>query len=264
MMRALFSAASGTLAQQFNIDVIANNVANVNTTGFKKVRAEFQDLLSQTFKAAGATLSSGTIDPTTIQVGLGTKVSATQRVFLPGSVVQTGNTYDLAIMGDGFFQVQLPSGENAYTRDGTFKVDANGLMVTSDGYPMNPNITIPNDAVQVSISTDGTVSVQQAGQSTLSQVGNIQLARFSNPAGMESVGRNLFRETPASGTPIQGQPGQGPLAGTTIEQGALEGSNIQIVEELVNLITAQRAFEANSKVIRAGDTALAQINQITG
>ncbi len=264
MMRALFSAASGTLAQQFNIDVIANNVANVNTSGFKRVRAEFQDLMSQTFKAAGATLSSGTIDPTNIQVGLGTKVSATQRVFLPGAVIQSGNTYDIAIMGDGFFQVQLPSGENAYTRDGTFKVDANGLMVTSDGYPMTPNITVPNDAVQVSISTDGTVSVQQAGQATMSQVGSIQLARFSNPAGLESAGRNLFKETPASGTPVQGQPGQGPLAATTIQQGALEGSNVQIVEELVNLITAQRAFEANSKVIRASDNALAQINQITG
>jgi len=262
MMRALYSAASGTLAQQFNIDVIANNVANVNTSGFKKVRTEFQDLLSQTFKAPGALTAQGTTVPTGIQVGLGTKVSATQRVFLPGSVVQTGNTFDMSIQGEGFFQVLMPSGETAYTRDGSFKMDANGLLVTSDGYPMSPNITIPTDATQVVISGDGSISVRQPGSNTLNAVGNLQLARFSNPAGLESVGRNLFMETPGSGTALQGQPGQGAFAATNIQQGSLEGSNVQIVEELVNLISAQRAFEANSKVISSGDQALQTINNI--
>lgn len=260
MLRALHTAATGSQSQQFNIDIIANNVANVNTTGYKKARAEFEDLLSQTYSAAGSVGAQGTTDPVGIQVGLGVQVSATQRIFLPGSIQQTGNPLDLAIQGDGFFQVQTDSGTVAYTRDGSFKRDANGTMVTSDGYPVQPNVTIPSDATEIVIGLNGTISVRQAGSNTLNQVGQLQLARFSNPAGMESIGRNLFEETPASGSPIQGTAGQGDFAKTTITQGFLEGSNVQIVEELINLISAQRAFEANSKVIQASDELLKTAN----
>lgn len=256
MLRAMYTAATGSQAQQFNIDIIANNVANVNTTGYKKSRAEFQDLLSQTYQAAGSLSDQGTTDPVGIQVGLGVQVSATQRVFLPGSIAQTGNPLDMAIQGDGFFQVQLDSGEVAYSRDGSYKRDANGTLVTSDGYPLQPNITIPNDATEIVIGLNGTVSVRQAGSTDLNQIGQIQLVRFANPAGLESIGRNLFQRTPASGDAIQGTAGQGDFAKTTINQGFLEGSNVQIVEELINLIASQRAFEANSKVIKASDDIL--------
>ncbi|MDX2085813.1 MAG: flagellar basal-body rod protein FlgG [Candidatus Melainabacteria bacterium] len=262
MLRALYTAATGAETQQFHIDVIANNVANVNTTGFKKVRAEFQDLLSQTFATPGAIGAQGTTDPSGIQVGLGAVVSATQRVFLPGSIVQTGNPLDISIQGDGFFQVLLDSGEIAYTRDGTFKRDATGQIVTSDGYPLQPGLTVPNDATEIVIGIDGTVSVRQAGSVQLNDIGQIQLVRFSNPAGLESIGRNLFSQTPASGDPIQGVAGQAEFSRTTVNQGFLENSNVQIVEELINLITAQRAFEANSKVMTASDEMLRTINNV--
>lgn len=262
MLRALYTAATGAMTQQFHIDVTANNVSNVNTTGFKKVRAEFQDLISQTFNAPGSIGEQGTTDPVGVQVGLGTVVSATQRVFLPGSVVQTGNPLDLAIQGEGFFQVQLDNGDIAYTKDGTWKRDANGQVVTSDGYPMTPNITIPSDTTEIVVALNGTVSVRQAGSVNLNQVGQIQLTRFANPTGLESIGRNLFIETPGSGTPIQGIAGQGEFAKTTINQGYLENSNVQIVEELINLIAAQRAFEANTNVMRAGNEILGAVNNI--
>jgi flagellar basal-body rod protein FlgG len=260
MLRALYTAATGSQSQQFNIDVISNNVANVNTTGYKKARAEFQDLLSQTYQAAGALTSQGTTHPVGVQVGLGVQVAATQRVFLPGSIQQTGNPLDLAIQGDGFFQVQRDSGDIGYTRDGNFKRDANGTLVTSDGYPVQPNITIPNDATDVVIGLNGAVSVRQSGSTNLNQIGQIQLARFANPAGLESIGHNLYSQTPASGTATQGTPGQGDFSKTTLSQGFTEGSNVQIVEELINLITAQRAFEANSKVIKASDEILQTTN----
>lgn len=260
MLRALYTAATGSQSQQFNIDVIANNVSNVNTTGYKKARAEFQDLLSQTYSAPGSLGSQGTTDPVGTQVGLGVKVAATQRIFLPGSVQQTGNPLDLAIQGDGFFQVQTDSGLVAYTRDGNLKRDASGTLVTSDGYPIQPNINIPNDATEIVIGLNGTVSVRQSGSTNLNQVGQLQLARFSNPAGLDSIGRNLYQLTPASGNPITGAAGQGDFANTTITQGFVEGSNVQIVEELINLITAQRAFEANSKVIQASDELLKTAN----
>jgi flagellar basal-body rod protein FlgG len=260
MLRALYTAATGSQSQQFNIDVIANNVSNVNTTGYKKARAEFQDLLSQTYSAPGALGSQGTTDPIGTQVGLGVKVAATQRIFLPGSIQQTGNPLDLAIQGDGFFQVQTDSGAVAYTRDGNFKRDASGTLVTSDGYPVQPNISIPNDATEIVIGLNGTVSVRQPGSANLNQIGQLQLARFANPAGLDSIGRNLFQLTPASGNPVTGAAGQGDFANTTITQGFTEGSNVQIVEELINLISAQRAFEANSKVIQASDEVLKTAN----
>ncbi|MBX2859610.1 MAG: flagellar basal-body rod protein FlgG [Vampirovibrio sp.] len=262
MLRALYTAATGAYSQQFNLDIIANNVSNVNTTGFKKVRAEFQDLLSQTYETAGSIGGQGTTDPVGIQVGLGTEVAATQRVFLPGSVFQTGNPLDIAVQGDGFFQVQLDSGDVAYTRDGTWKRDANGQVVTSDGYPLQPAITIPSDTTEIVIGINGVVSVRQSGSTDLNQIGQIQLARFANAAGMESIGRNLFVQTPGSGDPILGTAGQGEFAKTTINQGFLENSNVQIVEELINLIAAQRAFEANSNVMQAGDEMLQVVNNI--
>jgi flagellar basal-body rod protein FlgG len=262
MLRSLYTAATGALTQQFNIDVIANNVANVNTTGYKKVRTEFQDLLSQSYSVAGSLSDQGTTDPTGIQVGLGVVVSGTQRVFLPGSVVQTGNQTDLAIQGDGFFQVQMDGGQIAYTRDGSFKRDAAGQMVTSDGYIVQPGINIPNDATEIIVAQNGTVSVRQAGAPEINQVGQIQLVRFANPAGLESIGRNLFVNTPASGDPVQGVAGQGEFGKTTLNQGFLENANVQIVEELINLITAQRAFEANSNVIKASDQVLQKVTNI--
>jgi flagellar basal-body rod protein FlgG len=262
MLRALYTAATGAQAQQFNLDVIANNVANVNTTGFKKARTEFHDLLSQTYSVAGAVGDQGTTDPTGVQVGLGVVVSATQRVFLPGSVVQTGNPLDIAIQGDGFFQVQQDNGDIAYTRDGSLKRDAAGSLVTSDGYPVQPAITIPSDASEVVVGLNGTVSVRQAGSPDLTQVGQLQLVRFSNPAGLESSGRNLYSRTPASGDPIEGTAGQAEFGKTTLNQGFLENSNVQIVEELINLITAQRAFEANSNVIKSADQVLQKVNNI--
>ncbi len=262
MMRALYTSATGAQAQQFNIDIIANNVANVNTSGYKKTRAEFQDLLSQTFQAAGALTAEGTFDPVGVQVGLGVSVSATQRIFLEGSVIQTGNPLDLAIQGDGFFQILQPDGTTAYSRDGTFKRDANGQLVTSDGYLLQPNITIPVDATEIVIALDGNIFVRQSGSTTLNQVGQIQVAKFSNVAGLESIGRNLFSETPGSGTAIQGTAGTGQFGNTSINQGFIENSNVQIVEELINLIAAQRAFEANSKVMRAADEVLSNVNNI--
>ena len=262
MLRALYTAATGSLAQQFNIDTIANNVANVNTTGYKKVRAEFHDLLSQTYAAPGTLGAQGTVDPVGVQVGLGVAVSATQRVFIPGSIVQTGNPLDIAIQGDGFMQVQLDSGDVAFSRDGTLKRDANGTLVTSDGYPIQPAITIPNDTTEIIIGLDGTINLRQSGSTTLTQAGQLQLVRFANPAGLESIGRNLFIQTPGSGDPVQGTAGQAELAKTTINQGFLENSNVQVVEELINLITAQRAFEANSNVIKAADHILQYTNNI--
>lgn len=262
MLRSLSSAQTGAITEQTNIDIIANNIANVNTTAYKKVRAEFQDLLSQTLSSPGTIGEQGTTDPSGIQIGLGTLISATQRIFLAGSINQTGNSLDLAIQGDGFFQVQLDNGSIAYTRDGTFKKDANGALVTSDGYPLQPSITIPQDASEIVVAVNGTINIRQAGSSEFTQAGQIQLVRFSNPAGLESIGRNLFAETPATGSPVQGTAGQSEFSRTTINQGYLETSNVQVVEELINLITAQRAFEADSKVIKVSDEILQTVNNV--
>jgi flagellar basal-body rod protein FlgG len=263
MLRALFTAVTGANSQQLNIDVISNNIANVNTTGFKKVRAEFQDLLNQNLKSPGIQTDVGTITPVGIQVGLGVKTAATQRVFLQGPVVETGNALDLAIAGDGFFQVQLEDGSFAYTRDGNLKRDANGQLVTTDGYIVQPGLTIPNDTADIVIGSNGTISVRQTGQTTLNQIGQIQVAKFANPAGLEDIGNNLFRENPAAGDPILGTAGQGDLANTRLQQRFTETSNVQLVEEITRLIMAQRAFEANTKVITTSDEVLQTVNRIT-
>jgi flagellar basal-body rod protein FlgG len=258
MLRALWTAATGMEAQQLNIDVIANNLANVNTTGFKKSRADFQDLLYQTIREAGAKSSADTIYPTGIQLGLGARNGAIQKVFLQGDFQQTQNPFDLAIEGKGFFQIAQPNGETAYTRAGAFKQDEQGRLVTSDGYPVEPQITIPADALTITIGTDGTVSVVQAGQNSPTAVGQMQIVTFSNDAGLNSLGRNLYSETEASGSPTLGTPGENGLG--TLLQGYLELSNVNISEELVNMIVGQRAYEVNSKAIQTADEMLQTAN----
>jgi len=260
MMRSLWSAASGMTAQQFSIDTIANNLANVNTTGFKKSRVDFQDLLYQSVRYAGTPVSAGAQIPTGIQLGHGVRPVATQKMFSQGTFMQTNNALDVVIEGDGFFQVLLPDGTIAYTRDGAFKKDGDGRIVTSDGYPLEPEILIPEDAVSINIGSDGTVSVLQAGSDQPESVGNIELVRFINPAGLRSMGGNLFTATVASGEPSVGTPG---LYGFgSLAQGYLEMSNVQVVEEMVNMIVAQRAYETNSKAIQASDDMLQTANNL--
>ncbi len=260
MIRSLYTAATGMSAQQVNMDVTANNLANVNTTGFKKSRADFQDLLYQTIRVAGATQGQGVELPTGVQVGLGTRLAATQKVFTQGDFQTTGNELDMVIEGKGFFQVTLPSGEVAYTRDGSLKMDGEGRVVTSDGYPIDPEISIPSGATSISVGKDGTVSVKLAGQTEPEDAGQIQLVNFLNPAGLESMGGNLYRVSAASGEPIVGTPGQDGLG--TLAQGTVEMSNVKVVEEMVNLIIAQRAYEVNSKAIQASDEMLSLANNI--
>ena len=260
MIRALWTAASGMQAQQLNIDVVANNLANVNTTGFKKSRADFQDLMYQNLKTTGAPSTSNTQIPTGIQVGLGVKTAAVSKMFTAGNINQTGNELDLAIEGDGFFQVQMPDGTTAYSRAGSFKKDSQGRVVTSDGYPMLPEITIPNNATQVTIGNDGTVTVLQSGQSTPTNVGTIQLATFSNPAGLSSLGKNLYMNTDASGEATTGTAGQNGVG--TLSQGFLEMSNVSVMEEMVNMIIGQRAYEINSKAVQTADEMLQQANNL--
>jgi flagellar basal-body rod protein FlgG len=238
-------------AQSLNIDVISNNLANVSTPGFKKSRADFQDLLYETIRPAGTTSANGNQIPTGIQLGEGTRPVATQKIFIQGSYQHTDNQLDLAIEGDGFFQIMQPSGQVAYSRSGAFKLDSNGNIVNSDGYPLEPPITIPNNSTSVTIGTDGTVSVLQSGNVQPSQIGTINLAKFINPAGLSSIGRNLYLQTAASGTATTGQAGLNGMG--TISQGNLEMSNVSVVDEMVNMITAQRAYEINSKAIQTSD-----------
>ena len=260
MIRALYSASSGMQAQQFNLDTIANNLANVNTTGFKKMRVDFQDLLYQTIRAPGTIGAQGTTIPTGVQVGYGARPVATQRIFSQGDYQQTDNPLDLVIEGDGFFQVQRPDGTVAYTRAGAFKKDGTGRVVTSEGYVLQPNVTLPPDAKNVTVGSDGTVSVTLANQTTAQQLGTIQLASFVNPAGLQSVGRNLFTPTQASGPAITGTPGTQGMG--TISQGFLELANVKVVEEMVAMITTQRAYEANSKAIQTADDMLGISNNL--
>ena len=260
MIRSLFTAATGMTAQQLNLDVVANNLANVNTTGFKRSRVDFQDLLYQTLRSAGATQAQGVQVPTGIQVGLGTRAAAIQKIFSQGDFQQTGNPLDIVIEGDGFFQVLTPNGETAYTRDGSFKMDSQGRLVDSDGYPMQPEITIPAEATNISVGADGTVTVNLPGQTTPSEVGQIQLVKFLNPAGLSSQGRNLFAPSAASGDPVTGTPGANGF-GTTAP-GFIELSNVKVVEEMVNMIVAQRAYEINSKSIQTADEMLSIANNM--
>lgn len=254
MIRALHTAATGMDAQQQRIDVIANNLANVNTTGFKKSRADFQDLLYQNTKVPGTSASQGVAAPTGMQVGTGVRTASTHRSFSEGDLAQTGNQFDIAIEGRGFFQISLPGGEQAYTRSGNFEIDQQGQLVTPDGYLLEPSIAIPPGATAVTIAADGTVSATVAGETAATEVGQLQLVDFVNPGGLESIGRNFYKATTASGDPQVGPPGLQGL-GTTA-QGFLEMSNVKVVEEMINLISSQRAYEINSKVIQASDEML--------
>jgi len=260
MIKALWTAATGMQAQQVNMDVIANNLANVNTTGFKRSRADFQDLLYQTVKQAGASSTSGTELPTGIQIGLGTRTAAVQRVYSQGDLSKTDNDLDLAIEGSGFFQVELPSGDTGYSRSGAMKKDGTGRMTTSDGYPISPAITIPENATRVGIGEDGTVTAYLDGSTEGTQIGTIELAMFSNQAGLSGMGRNLFLETPASGAPITGIPGETGFG--TLSQGYLEGSNVSVMDAMVNMIAGQRAYEINSKAIKTADEMLQMANNV--
>jgi flagellar basal-body rod protein FlgG len=259
MMRALYSAASGMIAQQYNMDTISNNLANVNTTGFKGNMAHFQDLIYQTIQAPGSPIGAAIV-PVGQDVGLGVKVGSSEKLFSQGSLVQTSNPLDVAVNGDGFFQITMPDGTTAYTRDGHFTVDANGSVVTSDGYFIQPQITVPQNATQLNVGSDGTVTAQVPGSSTPQNLGQLTLARFVNNAGLAPQGSNLFLQTAASGPPIVTQPG---LNGAgTLQGGWLENSNVQVVNEIVNMIVAQRAYEANSKAIGASDQMLQTAIQI--
>lgn len=260
MLRALYTAASGMQAQQLNIDTIAHNLANVNTTGFKQRRTQFQDLLYQNERNAGTANTSSTDIPVGLQVGLGTKPIATEMIFTQGDYSATDNPLDIVIEGQGFFQIRQPNGQLAYTRAGNFQVNRDGSMVTSDGNLLDPQITIPQDQTGISIGADGTVSVIQAGQTQPQQVGKIEIALFQNPAGLDSIGKNLFTPTQASGDAISGTPGENGLG--TLLSGFQEQSNVSVVEEMVNMIVSQRAYEANSKVIRAADDMLSQANNV--
>lgn len=260
MIRALWTAGTGMSAQQTNLDVIANNIANVNTTGFKRSRADFQDLMYQNLRVQGTTSEGGNQVPTGIEIGHGTMLAAVQKVFLQGDYQQTENELDLAIEGNGFMQIALPSGDKAYTRAGSLKKDAEGRICTSDGYLLDPNITIPANTTSLSIQADGTVSVQVQGQTKPQQIGKIELYTFPNVTGLKSMGKSLYLETDASGTAVSGKPGENGLG--TILQGYMEMSNVNIMQEMVNMIVAQRAYEVNSKAIQAADEMLQMANNV--
>jgi flagellar basal-body rod protein FlgG len=262
MIRALYSAASGMTAQQVNVDNIAHNLANANTSGFKARRAQFQDLLYQNLVQPGAAAGQQTTVPTGLQLGLGTRAASNEIVFTQGNFSQTENPLDIVIEGRGFFQVRRPSGELAYTRAGSFHLDRDGNLVTLDGDPVEPQITIPKEAQSITIAADGTVSYTLPNQTEAQQGGQIQLADFQNPAGLNSVGRNLYLPTAASGDPVIGTPGGQEGLGSLL-QGYVEQSNVSVVEEFINLIVSQRAYEANSKVVKAADEMYQQVNNLT-
>jgi flagellar basal-body rod protein FlgG len=262
MIRALYSAASGMTAQQLNVDNIANNLANANTAGYKTRRAQFQDLLYQSIVQPGASAGQQTTVPTGLQLGLGTRAASNEIIFTQGNFTQTDNPLDLVIQGNGFFQVKRATGDTAYTRAGSFQLDAQGNVVTADGDPVEPQITIPAGAQSITIANDGTVSYLLSGQTAAQRAGQIQIAGFQNPAGLNSIGRNLYLPTDASGEPVVANPGGQEGLGTLL-QGYQEQSNVSIVEEFVNLIVAQRAYEANSKVVKAADDMYQQVNNLS-
>ncbi|MBF0274501.1 MAG: flagellar basal-body rod protein FlgG [Nitrospinae bacterium] len=251
MIRALFSAANGMQAQQTNMNVISNNLANVNTSGFKRSRADFQDLFYQTHRAPGTINQAGNEVPTGVQIGLGSKTAATQRIHTEGDLINTKADLDLAITGKGYFQITLPDGSTGYTRNGSFKLNSNGEMVNSDGLLLADGITIPNTATSVSIAQDGTVAYTLSTSTTPVTAGNIQLASFTNDAGLDSLGGSIYKETQTSGTVTLGTPGTNQFG--VVQQGFLEQSNVNIVDELVNMIVAQRAYEVNSKAVKSTD-----------
>jgi len=257
-MEALWVAKTGLDAQQTRMSVVSNNLANVNTTGFKRGRAVFEDLLYQNVTQAGGSTSQNTESPTGLSTGTGVRVVATEKSFTQGSALQTGNALDVLIQGRGFFQVLQPDGTLAYSRDGSFKVDSEGRLVTASGYEIQPSLTIPNDAQSITIGVDGTVEATLAGQTAPSSLGTLQLADFINPAGLQPKGQNLYLETVASGSPQVGDPGLDGIG--TLEQGSLEGSNVNVVEELVSMIETQRAYEMNSKAIATSDQMLQYLN----
>ncbi len=254
MMRALWTASSGMIAQQANIDNLSNNLANVNTSGFKKSRIDFQDLMYQTVRQAGASSGADTQLPTGLQIGLGVREAAVQKMYTTGNLESTGNSLDVAIQGDGFFQVNMPDGTLSYTRDGSFKKDSQGRLTTSEGYLVEPQITIPENSTDLTIASDGTVTVTMPGEKAPQELGQLQIVRFINPAGLESLGGNLLQETDASGNPVVTVPGE--EGSGTLLQKYLEMSNVQVVEEMVNMIVAQRAYEMNSKAVTTSDEML--------
>jgi flagellar basal-body rod protein FlgG len=262
MIKALFTSATGMNAQQYQVDNTANNLANVNTTGFKKSQANFQDLIYLTDRSAGAEAAQGLQVPTGLQIGSGARIAGTSKLFTEGVLQSTGNELDLAIEGNGFFQITLPDGSIRYSRDGHFSKDQNGRLVNSDGFILQPPITIPPDALSVAVGTDGTVSVISAGAPNTSRpIGQIQVVRFVNPAGLSSQGSNLYSESASSGAPIPTTPGQDGAG--ALRQSYLEQSNVDVVAELVNLILAQRAYEFNTRAVRTADEMLSDTNNLT-
>lgn len=260
MMRSLYTATTGMLAQQLQIDVTSNNISNVNTIGYKKQRAEFADLFHQVMEYAGSSTSETTLSPTGIEVGLGVRPTAITKIFSQGHPKETGNNLDIAITGNGFFQIQLPDGNIAYSRNGAFKLDDEGNVVNAEGYRLIPELTIPEDATQINIGTDGTVSVLQGNQTQMNTIGQITTATFINPSGLHALGDNLYINTNASGEPIVDTPGLNGFG--QLRQGFVEMSNVQLVEEMTDLITGQRAYEANSKSIQTSDSMLQIVNQL--
>ncbi|RQP25088.1 flagellar basal-body rod protein FlgG [Piscinibacter terrae] len=260
MMRSLWISKTGMEAQQTQLDTISNNLANVSTNGYKKAHAVFEDLMYQNLRQAGANSTEQTTVPTGLQVGLGTRAVATSRSFSQGNLQQSANNLDVAVLGNGFFEVQMPDGTTGYTRDGSFQVSSTGQLVTNNGYPVQPGITIPAAAQSVTIGSDGTVSVTLAGQAAAQTVGQLQIANFVNPAGLDPKGQNIFAETSASGTAQSGTPGQNGLG--TLRQGFVETSNVNVVEELVAMIQTQRAYELNSKAIQTSDQMLQKLGQL--
>jgi flagellar basal-body rod protein FlgG len=260
MIRAMHTAATGMKAQQLNVDSIAHNLANVNTTGFKKNRVEFQDLFYHRTKVAGKPTTRGEASPAILEIGYGTTPVSTQRMFTQGEMVATGNALDLAIKGEGFFRVILPQGGEAYTRDGTFKLSGEGRLMTADGHTLDPDISIPEGTNHVSISEDGVVAVSIADDTTPQVIGQIELVRFVNPSGLQAMGQNIYVETPASGAPTVATPGVDGMG--SLAQGYLEVSNVDIVEEMIALIAAQRAYEINSKAIKASEEMMTMANNL--
>ena len=260
MLRSLYTAATGMEAQQLRMDVISNNLANASTTGFKRTRAEFEDMLADTMRGASAPTPGGGSDPGPMQVGLGVRTGSTTRSFGQGDAVVTSNPLDVAIEGNGFFRVLRPTGDPAYTRAGNFRVDSTGRLVTQHGEIVEPGITIPPDATAVTIKPDGTISATVTGRTDQAELGQLELTTFANPAGLSSIGNNLFIQSAASGDPIQVRPGE---QGTgTIAQGQLEAANVKAVEEMIDMITCQRAYEMNSKIIQSADQMLQRLTSL--